>query len=584
MVGSRITTVAYPLLALRLTNSALAAGLVAFAATAPSLFVYVPAGALVDRLDPRRTMLLSEIGRGLAIGVVVLLLLFRQLSMNVLIAVAIIEESLEVVSNLAERVYVRTLIDPADEDEVTSAMAPIEARTHIVVLTGRPLGGFLFGITPILPFLADALSFAFSVGTLVKVKSKQAITARSSAISGKLRYDIGAGISWLFRDRYARATVILSSGATLVSQALIIVFLSTAHTHHLSSIAIGIVLAASGTGGVLGSVAAARWVVAPPWASLIQLQMLAWTLAFVILGASGGRYLPGVWTAMFILAFTGALGNVEAGSYLMRNVAKGMLARVTSINNLWSFGASAIGPVLGGLLMQRYGIEGTIRWLFLTTTFLALVSILTPSMQHRYLTPSALATAATRQLLLDGATERAEVGTEGKRGVLGTISKVGGEFKLGAQGDASPDPRHLAALGVADFLGDGHDVPSSIGRNEQDTVVVSQDDVRITDRPLPHLRDLQSIIGAIAEASWASRNRAQAEYGQADRRDVGGVAVEAPDDDAVQACGAGFQSYEIAYAGFVKPTVIVDDEDVSGNGMDLERFEEDVHAAGVAGG
>ena len=37
---------------------------------APSLLVHVPAGALVDRWDPRRAMLVSEVGRGVAIAAV----------------------------------------------------------------------------------------------------------------------------------------------------------------------------------------------------------------------------------------------------------------------------------------------------------------------------------------------------------------------------------------------------------------------------------------------------------------------------------------------------------------------------------
>jgi hypothetical protein len=59
MFGSRITTIACPLLALYLTNSPVDAG-IAFAATVPSVFVYLPAGALVEHWDPRRTLLACE--------------------------------------------------------------------------------------------------------------------------------------------------------------------------------------------------------------------------------------------------------------------------------------------------------------------------------------------------------------------------------------------------------------------------------------------------------------------------------------------------------------------------------------------
>lgn len=71
MVGSRVTTIAYPMLALYLTGSPVAAGWVACAATAPSIVCYMPAGALMDILDPKRVLMLSESGRGIAIAWVV---------------------------------------------------------------------------------------------------------------------------------------------------------------------------------------------------------------------------------------------------------------------------------------------------------------------------------------------------------------------------------------------------------------------------------------------------------------------------------------------------------------------------------
>src|ERR1700722_17072686 len=91
MLGSHVTTIAYPLLVLRLTGSPFTAGCAAFAATAPSVLVYIPAGALVDRWNPRRAMLLSELGRGLAIASVAVTLALGKPIVALLITVAVIE-------------------------------------------------------------------------------------------------------------------------------------------------------------------------------------------------------------------------------------------------------------------------------------------------------------------------------------------------------------------------------------------------------------------------------------------------------------------------------------------------------------
>lgn len=372
--------IAYPLLVLYLTGSAFAAGWVAFVATAPSLFVYMPAGALVDRWDPRRAMLICEFSRGIAIGTVVVALTLGMLNVPLLVSLAVVEETLEVFSTLAERRYVWSLMEPG---AVAATQVPIEARAHAVVLAGRPLGSFLFGITPILPFLADALSFLASLATLVSIRNSSALARRiRRAPRRHVRSDIKDGVRWLLHHSYARTAMILSAGATLVGQALIMVFLAAANAQHLPAVEIGAVLAASGMGGVLGAAIAARFT-PPAWASLLQVQMVAWTAAIAAVALSGGR--SPAWTALAMgtLSVTGALGNIESGTYIMRHVEENMLAKVTSIAQLQTFAACALGPVVGGLLTQRYGVERAVWSLLAITVLLALFSVATPSIRHR---------------------------------------------------------------------------------------------------------------------------------------------------------------------------------------------------------
>jgi MFS family permease len=94
MLGSRTTTIAYPVLVLHLSCSPLAAGLAVSAATAPSILVYMPAGALVDRWDARRTMLVSEPGRGdTAIAMATVTLALGRFSMPWLILTSVAEQT-----------------------------------------------------------------------------------------------------------------------------------------------------------------------------------------------------------------------------------------------------------------------------------------------------------------------------------------------------------------------------------------------------------------------------------------------------------------------------------------------------------
>ena len=402
MLGSRVTTIAYPMLVLHLTGSPFVAGWIAFAATAPSVLFYIPAGALVDRCDPRRTMLFSEFGRGVAIATVVAAtLVFGRPNLCLVIVTAVAEGILAVFSAVSEPRYVRSLVEP---DQASSALARIEARAHLVVLAGRPLGGFLFGLMPVLPFLADVLSFIASVVALVSIKSRraigQAVMLRAGNLfltlfkavgprcrnwrapirygrlaEGQFRSDIRDSLRWLCRDQFAHLSLISSAGATLIFQALIIVFVADAHTRRLPSVAIGMVLAASGVGGALGALAASRLRARANW-PWIQIQVWAWAASFAILALSNGKSFTLIAIIMAVLGFTGALGNIEIGTYFIRNVAESMLARANSMSQMMSFGACAAGPVLGGILIQEYHIRRTIFVLFLMTMFLAVVLFL----------------------------------------------------------------------------------------------------------------------------------------------------------------------------------------------------------------
>lgn len=387
MLGSHVTTIAYPLLVLRMTGSPFAAGCVAFAATAPSILAYMPAGALVDRWDPRRAMLTSEFGRGMAIAAVAITLALGWFVMWLLIVAAVVEGVLEVFSGLAERRYVGSLVEG---DQVSDALVRIEARTHVTLVAGRALGGLLFEIGPIVPFFTDVFTFVYSVVNLVRIRDGRpadGIAAADQIPSSRdsLAKDIWQGLRWIYNDKFACRAIITFSVGTLIFQALIIVFLCYAHARELSALAIGIVLAASGVGGAFGSAVASR-VLDKFGYSWINIQTFIWFFGFALLALSTGQKFFFVAIIMAILGFTGALGNIALDTHIMQNANKEILARVTSVSRMMMFAACAIGPVIGGIIVQELGIQRAMFYLFLLffiTPVLLLISAVAPRRSRR---------------------------------------------------------------------------------------------------------------------------------------------------------------------------------------------------------
>jgi hypothetical protein len=105
--------------------------------------------------------------------------------------------------------------------------------------------------------------------------------------------------------------------------------------------------------------------------------------------------------------------------------------------------------------------------------------------------------------------------SQGRR--LLTLRKVGVELHLTAQGDTCTDPFGLASLSVADRLRKREEVHSAGGWHKKHAIVIAQDQVLPTHRPISYHGGLQRIVATDIEALRAGWDRSQAEDRQPDR-------------------------------------------------------------------
>ena len=161
-LGTQIGTLAYPLLVLALTHSALVAGAVGTAAEASAFVVRLPAGALADRLDRRRTMMLVDAARTVALATLAVLVATGAVSWPIVMVVAIVDRAGDTLFTPSS-IAALPLIVP--DEHLEAGWAVSEGRQYAANLVGPPLGGFLYGIGRAVPFVADAVSYGVSVLT-----------------------------------------------------------------------------------------------------------------------------------------------------------------------------------------------------------------------------------------------------------------------------------------------------------------------------------------------------------------------------------------------------------------------------------
>src|SRR6266496_4520067 len=160
LVGTGITQTAFPLLVWDLTHSAAQVGLVGGLGALPYVFLSLLAGALVDRWDRKRVMILCDMGRALNLMSVLAALMLGHLTVIQLCINALVEGTFFVFFNLAE---VACLPRVVAKEQLPAATAQNESTMGMTTLLGPLLGGALYGLQQALPFLADAISYVVSV-------------------------------------------------------------------------------------------------------------------------------------------------------------------------------------------------------------------------------------------------------------------------------------------------------------------------------------------------------------------------------------------------------------------------------------
>jgi MFS family permease len=367
-IGSEVSGLAFPLLVLALTHSPVKAGIVGFANALPNLFLYLPAGALVDRWNRKRIMLVSDALRAVALGSIAVALWAHALTFAQIVLVALVEGSLGVFFRVSESAALPQVVP---REQLTAAIAQNQARQQGAGVVSQPLGGFLFAVGRSVPFVFDTVSYAASFISLLFVRP--AFQEARERAETHLRAEISEGVRWLWNHRFLRTTMFLVAGTNFGHAALALAIIVRARNLGASSTLIGAMFAVLSVGAVIGAVAA-------PW---VQRNMKPSHLII------GSVWLWAVMTfAMFLVHETLMLGvlfgvqalagppfNVVVGSYRYLLVPDRLLGRVQSAGSLVTWGSIPLGSLAAGYLTQDLGARSTFLVLGAVFTVVALAAV-----------------------------------------------------------------------------------------------------------------------------------------------------------------------------------------------------------------
>jgi MFS family permease len=345
---------ALPLLASAVTHDPSAVAGVVLAARLPWLLVGLFSGALVDRFDRRRLMILSDLGRALLLA-------------GLAAAVALGSAPLAVVYGVAFLLGVGSTVFDNGAFGIVPAMVPADrlplATGRIVAsyrvnnnVVGPALGGWTFALAPMVPFAADSVSFVLSAVLLRPIRSGRHVGSLEPFSPGRLLVDVAQGIAWVWRHRLLLGLAVAVGLLSLLYTSTFSIFVLFAlEDLGVRGSGYGLVLASGAIGGLLGSLVAPRLSGRLGTRSCLASSVLISGLAYLALSATSSPVLAAAMLAVNGLGVS--LWDVVTLALRQSAVPQRLFGRVNAVYRLFAWGAMPLGAAVGGLLAGAAGLR-----------------------------------------------------------------------------------------------------------------------------------------------------------------------------------------------------------------------------------
>lgn len=256
-LGEQTSLVVLPLLAvLTLDIGADQLGVLRAVGQAPILLFSLFVGAWVDRWRTRTVMVLADVGRTLVLGIAAGAGFLDLLGLPTLFVVVFAAGVLSVHFDVA---YQASLVRLVTHDQLVRGNSALEGSRSAAQIGGPALGGALVSLLSAPIAVAfGALFFALSFLSVRRIRRTEAVPERSERPPRVWRR-ILEGLRFVAADSLLRTVCLASAAFNFFLAAMMTVYLLFLPRElHLSGTAVGLALAATGPGALVGSMLAAR--------------------------------------------------------------------------------------------------------------------------------------------------------------------------------------------------------------------------------------------------------------------------------------------------------------------------------------
>jgi MFS family permease len=322
----------------------------------------LPAGAMADRWNRKRMMIVCDAGRTVALGSIPLALLLGHLTIAQLYLVGLVEGTLSAFFTAADSASLPRVVA---KEQITAALSQSNAAESTATLIGQAASGALYTLGRGIPFLVDAVSYGASVLSLSRIKTQfqegrepeagGSDVGSMPAAQRRLWHEIGEGIAWLWRQPVLRFITFLSSVLYTCCGGYAIILIVLAQKHHASDFVIGLLFATGSFGGIAGAL------ITPLLRNRFRLGHLLigsawiWAITWFVYAVAPNVLWLGVMNVLSFIVVP-IYGTLQYG-YRMTIIPDRLQGRVHSFYRLIVFGSKPVGLALTGALIQVFGPE-----------------------------------------------------------------------------------------------------------------------------------------------------------------------------------------------------------------------------------
>jgi len=348
-----VLRLASPLLAVSLTEDPILIGALTALGLLPWLFFAIPIGAIVDRVDRRKALVLGNSLRAAIALFIAFAVSQGFINIWLLLISVFLFGICEVLVDTTSQAVLPQILDKSNYERGNSRLQISEVI--VSQFAGAPLSGLLYAVSIALPFFFSTTGFILAGLLILLFPFEREINAKKEGEVGQaklgLKGDIKFALNYLYQDKQIFSIVVITTLLGFfysLSNAIAPLFILK--ELKVSPALFGVVLAIQGVGALAGSIAAPMVSKYLGRGKALAINVFFASLLVIFIGLSPNAYF---FVAVSVLiGFTISVWNILLMSLYQSLIPSDLYGRIHGARRTIVWGLMPIGAIIGGVIAR----------------------------------------------------------------------------------------------------------------------------------------------------------------------------------------------------------------------------------------